>query len=83
MSNREVVSATERRSASKRRKEGPKRSGGNERWCGKRYVTEAGSGRVMFVSAEGFGVEAWIVCEPPHVGCAVQIVVGKPSETVA
>ncbi len=42
--------------------------GGTNIGAGSDDVSEASGGRVRLISAEGFGVEPWIVCEPPHVG---------------
>jgi hypothetical protein len=41
---------------------------------------EAGSGRMRFAAADGFGVEAGIVSEPPHVRGVVQRFVGKGNQ---
>ncbi len=43
-------------------------------------MSEAGSGRVGFVSAKGFGGEPRIVGEPSHVGCVVHRFVGRETE---
>ncbi len=43
-------------------------------------VSEAGGGRVGFVSAEGFGVKPWIVGEPSHIRCVVECFVSRKTE---
>jgi hypothetical protein len=43
-------------------------------------MSEAGSGRVGFISAKGFGSEPWIVGEPSRVGCVVHRFVGRETE---
>ncbi len=43
-------------------------------------MSEAGSGRVGFIYAKGFGSEPGIVGEPSHVGCVVHRFVGREAE---
>ncbi len=43
-------------------------------------MSEAGSGRVWFISAKGFGSEPKIVGEPSHIVCVVHRFVGRETE---
>ncbi len=43
-------------------------------------MSEAGSGRLGFISAEGFGSKPGIVDEPSHVGCVEHRFVGREAE---